>query len=434
MSHRTRQALCAVLGLLLPLAAFAADDFDAPPIGYRSAKADNPVSRLQDAFDTNSAALEYDPRFGYLPSVIDRLKIPRESQVLVFTKTSLQAQYITPSNPRSIYFNDDTYVGGVPGGELLEVSAADPALGAVFYTVAQRKSDRPQFVRQHDTCLQCHGSVLTSGIPGHVVRSVYPGADGFPILKAGSFVTTQASPWNERWGGWYVTGNHGRARHMGNAIATETELDAAIDMEAGANRMTLDQRVDPDNYLTRHSDIVALLVLEHQTRMHNLITNANFETRVALDRQAAVDEVLKRDPKVLSESTQHIIKSVGDTLVDYMLFADEVRLDSPVSGASGFTEFFSRQGPRDSQGRSLREFDLQDRLFKYPLSYLIYSPQFDGLPTQAKDYVYRRLWDILTGVVFAKDYVHLTKEKRQAIRQIVIETKPGLPVYWKKGS
>jgi hypothetical protein len=432
MSHRTRQALCAVLGLTLPLAVFAADDFDAPPIGYRSTKADNPVSRLQDAIANNSEALEYDPRFGYLPSVIDRLKIPRESQVLVFTKTSLQAQYIAPSNPRSIYFNDDTYVGGVPGGELLEVSAADPDLGAVFYTVAQRKSDRPQFVRQHDTCLQCHGSVLTSGIPGHVVRSVYPGADGFPILKAGSFVTTQASPWNERWGGWYVTGNHGRARHMGNAIATETELDAAIDMEAGANRMTLDQRVDRDKYLTGHSDIVALLVLEHQTRMHNLITNANFETRVALDRQAAVDEILKRDPKVLSESTQHIIKSVGDKLVDYMLFADEMPLDSPVSGASGFTEVFSRQGPRDSQGRSLREFDLQDRLFKYPLSYLIYSPQFDGLPTQAKDYVYRRLWDILTGVVFAKDYVHLTKEKRQAIRQIVIETKPGLPAYWKK--
>ena len=273
---------------------------------------------------------------------------------------------------------------------------------------------------------------MTRNMPGHIVRSVFPAQDGQPIMKAGSALTDHTTPMEERWGGWYITGTHGNARHRGNQIATETPYDAVIDVEAGANQPALPPRVNTENYLTPHSDIVAMLVLEHQAQMHNLMTRASFETRMALHRQAVMDKIFDRAPEALSESSQRIIKSAGDALVDYMIFAHEEELESPIQGTSGFAEAFAAQGPRDNQGRSLRELDLQTRLFTYPLSYLIYSPQFDGLPDAVKDYVYQRLWNILTGVEATPDLLYLTNAKCKAIREILIETKPGLPAYWVK--
>jgi len=432
-SKRITFACLAICGLLFVPPASTQDRFDAEPINYSTATPDNPVSHLQHAIDDNAVTLEYDAQFGYLKSVLDKLNIPVESQVLVFSKTSFQNDLIGPSRPRAVYFNDETYIGTVQYGRVIEVSVADPNLGAVFYALPQDKSDRPQFVRQGYECLQCHATNFTRDYPGHIVRSVYPDAEGFPIVRAGSHVTTHESPFEERWGGWYVTGTHGAARHMGNAIAVKTEFSADLDMEPGANRIALDERVRKENFLTAHSDIVALMVLEHQTQMHNLITQANFETRLALRDEAIMDDALNRDRNTLSETTQHRIANVGDKLVDYMLFVGEPELEDPVQGTSGFAKMFAAQGPRDSQGRSLREFDLESRLFEYPLSYLIYSPQFDGLPDEAKETIYQRLWDILTGAIDTPDYLHLTNYKSRVIREILIETKPGLPEYWTKG-
>jgi hypothetical protein len=409
----------------------ASDRFEQEPILYGQTPAANVVSALQEALDTKVTRLDYDDIFGYLPSLLDRLDVSHETQVLVFSKTSFQHRYISPETPRAIYYNDEVYVGTVQHGDVLEVSVADEQLGTVFYTLPQRKTEHPRFVRQSDSCLQCHASSLTRGVPGHLVRSVYTDAEGFPILKAGTRITTQDSPMEERWGGWYVTGTHGKARHMGNAIAAETDYDATLDMEPGANLAALPARVNADRYLTPHSDIVSLMVLEHQTMMHNLITNANFETRFALKDQAVMDEILDRDPNVFSESTKRRIANTGNKLVDYMLFKDEVRLTDPVSGTSGFAKAFSSRGPRDKQGRSLRDLNLQTHLFQYPLSYLIYSPQFDALPEPMRDYVYQRLWDVLTNAEARGDYPFLTEETCEAIRQILLDTMPGLPDYWR---
>ncbi len=434
-SNRLHRIALIALFSLIPIAQATADDrFEEAPIDYHNTEADNAVTQLQQQIDNDAVEFKYDKRFGYLISVLENLNIPVESQVLVFSKTSFQHRYISPSTPRAIYFNDDVYIGTVQNGDVIELSAADPNLGAVFYTLTQDETGKPEFVRQSHNCLQCHASTLTRGVPGHLVRSVFTDGEGFPILKVGSHLTTHDSPFKERWGGWYVTGTHGAARHMGNVIATETKRDAEIDMEAGANRITLDNQVAADRYLAAHSDIVALMVLEHQTGMHNLFTRADFETRMALHRQAVTDKIFERDPNTLSESTQRIIANIGDKLVAYMLYVNEVELDDPVKGTSGFTEAFAARGPQDSEGRSLREFDLESRMFKYPLSYLIYSPQFDGLPVQMRDYIYRRLWEILTGAVDTDDYLHLTNAKSRAIRQILIETKPGLPSYWKMGA
>ena len=418
-----------LLALLAP--AFAQDPFEAPPISYSETAPENPVERLRADLEAGSVALTPDDH-GQLRPLLKLLGIPESSQVLVFSKTSLQINHISPAAPRAIYFNDDVYVGSVQNSDVLEISAADPKLGAVFYTMSPGTGGRPAIIRQRHECLQCHGGSMTRNMPGHIVRSVFPADDGQPIMKAGSTLTDDTTPLKDRWGGWYITGTHGEARHRGNQIAKETQYDASIDAEAGANQTALPPRVNTANYLTPHSDIVAMLVLEHQAQMHNLMTRANFETRMALHRQAVMDQIFDRAPDALSESSQRIVKSVGDALVEYMLFMDEAELDAPIRGTSGFSVEFAVQGPRDSQGRSLRELELETRLFTYPLSYLIYSPQFDGLPQPVLDYVYRRLWNILTGVEATPQLLYLTNAKCRAIRDILIETKPGLPGYWVK--
>lgn len=419
--------LGAALAVLRPA---AADRYLEPPISYETAPADNPVVRLQDALAHGNVQLPQETPLAYLRAVLDYLKVPVESQTLVFSKTSLQQQYISPGNPRAIYFNDDVYVGTVPGSGVIELSTADPGLGAVFYTLEQRAPAAHALLRQNDNCLQCHASSITGGIPGHVMRSVFTQADGYPILKAGTHLTAQASPFAQRWGGWYVTGTHGSARHLGNVFATETEYDAALDREAGANQLSLPPRVNPANYLSPHSDLVALLLLAHQTTLHNLITQARYDTLLALQDQAVMDELLQRPPGALGESIQRRIASAGARLVDYLLFADEAPLEAPVAGTSGFTAYFAAQGPRDRDGRSLREFDLQTRIFKYPCSYLIYSPQFDALPREMKDWVYQRLYTILSGHDDRKKDYRLSIPQRKAIREILADTKPDLPAYW----
>jgi len=418
------------IALLVPSGAGARDVFEEAPIRYSETAADNPVSQLQAALDGGEVRLAHDPEFGYLKSLLDVLGVPESSQLLVFSKTSLQIRQISPSRPRAIYFNDDVYIGAVQGGEVLEISVADPNLGTVFYTLPQRTGPNPRFQRERHACLQCHATGMTRNVPGHIVRSVFAGADGQPIFKAGSLLTDQNTPLEDRWGGWYITGTHGDARHRGNAIAEETEYDATIDREASANRESLPARVDTSKYLVPHSDIVAMMLLEHQAHLHNLMTQASFETRQALHRQAISDELFGRDPAVLSESSMRIIKNHGDRLVEYMIFADEVELDGPVRGTSDFAAEFQARGPWDGQGRSLRALDLDERLFVYPLSFLIYSPQFDGLPEPVKDYVYRRLWNIFTGAEPTPKLLHLTNAKCRAVIEILRETKPGLPRYW----
>jgi hypothetical protein len=105
-------------------------------------------------------------------------------------------------------------------------------------------------------------------------------------------------------------------------------------------------------------------------------------------------------------------------------------LPSKVEGTSGFAEKFSSEGPKDSQGRSLRQFDLQRRLMKYPCSYMIYSSAFDALPDDLKDATYARMWRILSGEERGKRYAGLALEDRRAIVEILRETKRRLPDYF----
>ena len=409
----------------------AADRYEDPPIQYSTATPTNAVSRLHDSLASGKTTLNWSDKHGYLPALLEKLGISTNSQVMVFSKTSLQNRHISPKTPRAIYFNEDHYVGTVQGGDVLEISTADPALGGVFYTIEQTRRKIPELTRQTDNCLQCHGGGLTRGIPGHIVRSVFPDQNGFPILRAGTFRTYHSSPLEERWGGWYVTGTHGKQRHMGNRIATESDEETTIDMEKGANLTTLKDLVDTSPYLTPHSDLIALMVLEHQVEMHNLITQANHDTRLALHDMKTINEVLGNPPDKITASTRHRINSVAAKVVDYMLFADEEPLSDRIAGTSGFADAFQKAGVRDQEGRSLRDLDLEKRMFKYPCSYLIYSESFDALPDIIRETIYRRMYDILTGEIDEDTYLYLTNSKTRAIIEILKETKPGLPEYWK---
>ena len=396
---------------------FPSIPFDHKAIQYAERSADDPVARLQKQMENGEVKLEFHPRWGYLPSVLKHLGINSDSQLLVFSKTSAQISQISPGTPRAIYFNDEVSVGYVQGGRALELASLDPQQGMIFYTLDVEKSDGPSFSRQEMSCLQCHLIPATLNVPGLVLSSVSPADPSSPSRRAGAFATDHRIPLEDRWGGWYVTGLHGTIRHRGNVPLDVFGRPFASELPS-QNLTSLAERLNTSAYLAPTSDIVALMTLEHQTRMTNLITRIGWETRVAAAEQK------------LEEFRDRLDSDIAE-FVTYLLFADEAPIRSPIQGVSAFTKTFPQRGPRDLQGRSLREFDLQKRLFRYPLSYLIYSSAFDSIPDIARDGIYRKLYDVLTGNDTSRTFARLSAEDRRAVLEILRDTKPNLPAYWK---
>ncbi len=425
-------------GLAAVTAAFAFADFDGSyilpldhaAIQYNTTAVTDRVAGLQQRLRQGAATLKFDGRHGYLSAVLKALNVPVSSQVLVYSKTSFQAPRISPRMARALYFTEDVYVGWVPNGDVVEIASLDPRQGVIFYTLDQVEGAKPRIDRR-DECLQCHASAGTLGVPGVFVRSVFVERSGMPLFHAGGFVTDHRSPLSQRWGGWYVTGTHGSQRHMGNVFAEDRDHPDDLDREKGANVTDLKGRIDVENYLAPTSDIVALMVLEHQTRMTNLITRVAWEVRMALSDQQAMNEALQKPAGEMGDTTRRRIDNAAESLLKYTLFTDEALLEAPVKGAAAYAKAFQDQGPRDHAGRSLRDLDLTRRLFRYPCSYLIYSAAFDGLPPVARDRFYRRLWEVLMGADQTPVYSRLTAADRRAIYEILSDTKRDLPEYWR---
>lgn len=392
-------------------------DYDHPAIGYNEREADDAISRLQEKLDRGEAALEFDAKQGYLPSLLKQLDIHADSQTLVFSKTSFQAPKISPRSPRALYFNDEAAIGLVPSGDVLELTALDPNQGINFYTIERKKTEKPRFLRRSQECLNCHLLANTLYVPGLLATSVIPRPDGSPRFSAAALVVDHRTPLDQRWGGWFVTGKSGDLRHRGNSIAPNPDQPTVFDLRNNQNLTTLTDRVDTSPYLLPTSDLIALMTLEHQNRMTSFLTRLNWEVRVA-QQEGRMAEFESR------------LKFLVDEAVSYMLFREEARILEPMSGSSTFAATFPQRGPRDKKGRSLREFDLQTRVFRYPLSYMIYSPAFDALPGMVKDRLYKELFDALTSKP-AEGANALPADVRAAIVEIVAETKPGVPAYWK---
>lgn len=397
----------------------------------------DPIARLQSQLDAGEIVLAHDSLLGYLPALLKTLRIPVSSQGLVFSRTSLQTDKITPWSPRAIYFNDDVYIGYVQESTFLEIAAVDPVRGAIFYTLSQEPRARVVFSRETTTCLMCHQSrSATGGVPGFMVISSIADRHGYPIVGVHEGSTTDATPLRQRFGGWYVTGTTGAAAHAGNVYSSKLSHEVTdkqnyrsqIDMTTESARTDLAGKFDPSPYISAQSDVVALMVLVHQTVIHNLITavheaapNAVFEDSMV--RARGRDTTSRGNT---SGPASRLRRDV-DKLVRAMLFVGEAPFDGTVKGTTTYAEDFVKAGPRDAKGRSLRDFDLGKRLFKYPLSFLIYSDSFNALPDLAKDEVYGQLRAILTGTDPGTEFKHLQPGDRAVILEILEATKPDFP-------
>lgn len=387
---------------------------DAPEIEYAARPADDPVARLNQKIGTGEITLKFEGSSGYLRSVLSALNIPAESQIQVFSKTGIQGFRTSPKNARRLFFNDTVVVGWVPGG-LLEFAAQDPQQGMVFYLLQQTPQSSPNITRQNQ-CLSCHDSNAAGGVPGALLRSVVTASDGTAMTQFGEAVVDHRTPFKERWGGWYVTGEVGSNSHMGNRVATNPPKDIA-----GPARFASVSLPPGTEFPTPSSDVVALMVFEHQMHMMNLITRFGWDLRGAQwERERGAP------PGTIAKALDDDVNE----LVDYMLFVDEAPIPKTIRGTSGFAELFSSIGPRDHSGRSLRDLDLRRRLLRYPCSYMIYSEAFDSLLPQGREMIYRRMWRVLSGQERAAKYSSLSYTDRKNIAAILIQTKKGLPEYF----
>ena len=342
------------------------------PINYFAESTDDAIARLQQRLDERVVSFENRNYSGYLLDLLRALDVPVESQTLVFSKTSVIQPLIKPSSPRAIYFNDDVTIGWVPGAAAIEMTLQDDQKGTVFYTLPQwlEISDAPPLKFRRDTrCIACHVSVKTLNVPGHILGSFLTDRRGQP--REGFSSINHTTAFEKRWGGWYVSGLAPQLVHRGNLIGEDDASRHKTELAFRGAVSDLSPLADLNRYPTAHSDLVALLVLDHQMHFYNLVNRVRFEHR--LNRRSDTEEQLVR----------------------YALMKDEAALSGPVTGSTKFAEVYQSLGPRDEQGRSLRQLDLQTKLFRHDLSPLIASRPFQSLPVEVRSRLYKQLDDRL---------------------------------------
>ena len=372
-------------------------------IDYHSTETDDAVSRLARRLKAGDLTLGKESRGGYLRPLLAAMGVPLESQLLVFSKTALHPRLVGPENPRALYFNDEVSVAWVPGAEVLEIASIDPKKGALFYTLKQTTDAKPQLQRE-TRCLACHVNRDTFEVPGLVVRSFITDHQGNP--KQGLTRVTHETGLSKRWAGWYLSGAPRAFAHLGNRTQTEPGTQRLAETLQHTGSPHLEIVAETSRYLTGDSDIVAHLVFHHQCHGQNLLIRVGYEARLGRPSDAL------------------------EQLLRYLLFVHETPLPVSIGETSRFADWFARQGQQDAEGRSLRQFDLKQRLFKYRLSYLIETRIFDQLPPATKRRFYDRLWEILSGQDRSDDFRHLPRPERQAIIEILRATKTDLPEAW----
>jgi len=411
-------------------------DNDYPFMHYGDAPVHNEVAELQQRIARGQVTLTYGSH-AFLGSLLSALDIDPESQVLVFSKTSLQIDAISPATPRAIYFNDDTYVAFVQGTGMMEVATMDADRGAVFYsfhtlTTPDQQNHSWRLEREGPRCLTCHDSFAESGggVPVFMFESAYDLKDMDVIFGDAAHETTEQDPEAGRWGGWYVTGDDGGAFHLGNVYAPARRGPAVMrnsvlreDARKGALQ-SLSGLLNLAPYIRPGSDIVSLLVLQHEVDVHNAMIRANYKSRVLFMKnpQANVDATTHwRD---MPPQMQKMLTALLEPLVRAMVMSDAAGLAAPVKGNTSYAGHFEARGPRDARGRSLRDLDLRTRTFRYPMSFLVYTRAFDFLPVGVREHLYSRFADILTGKDHTGSYGKLDPADCRAALEILKATKP----------
>ena len=417
-----------------PLRGQSRDEFENSPINYSATQPSDIITALEAEMASGAFVIAGSEK-EKMAALLHKLQVPVESQLLVFSNTSFQRGRIRPEHPRVLYFSDNCYVGWVPGG-LVEVIAIDPMLGPVFYSFDSNRRDgtAPRFVRDSD-CLRCHGGAFVRDIPAVFARSVFPDNRGEPLLRFGSQIVDDHTPFTERWGGWYVSGRHGQTTHRGNILATDKGGQLVFNTAKGANVTDLAPFFGTDRYLTTGSDIVALLIFEHQMGTQNTLTHAAFSCRRMLAYQAGLQHDFKQP--VTTEPSYDSVKSVFESetkaVVDALLFKDAAELPT-VSGDQSFQRVFLSRAKRNADGGSLRDLHLAGRLFRNRCSYLIYSEMFLSLPEPLKRRVYDRLARVLKTDDPDSRYEYLDAEERARIVAILHDTHPELRSRWSQAA
>ncbi|MDB4722026.1 hypothetical protein OAF65_09935 [Verrucomicrobiales bacterium] len=349
--------------------------------------------------------------------LLEELKISETSQILVFSRTSLQRGAVSPTNPRAIYFNDEVYLGWMPNGRI-EIASSDPEKGFIFF-FQRELSDRkaPLFSRDR-VCIQCHAGSATNFLPGPLGRSVFPDSKGRSLKSVDTFeLIGHGVPVHERWGGWYVTHAHQDLNHMGNAIAIKE--NGELKLQRKDSSKGLNNFFNTSNYPVSTSDIEALLIFDHQVQMQFVLIESAYKIRQAIfDSQEVSDQKKVTNLNVL-------LKEVTESIVSELLFKEEFPLGGKVvdtSQAGKFVTEFKAKGKTDSMGRSLRDLDLQGRLFKYRCSYMIYSKSFSAFPEILKNSVLNRIKEIMTSESPQLGYEYLEVEEKRAIFDILSGT------------
>ena len=412
------------------LRAQSAPDYEHAPVSYSATVPRDAIMRLKLRLAKGDVALA-GGELQMVQILLTELGVSADTQTLVFSRTSFQRSRIRPDQPRALYFSDSVYVGWVPGG-LVEVTAIDPQLGPVFYTMELPGGRRgaPKIERDAD-CLRCHGGAFVREIPGVFVRSVFPDTNGDPLLRHGTQLVDDETPFEQRWGGWYVTGYRGATAHRGNAFAFE-KGDQLVFAPALKRPDELSAFFDTTAYLKPTSDVVALLVFEHQMAVQNSLTHAGFAVRRMTTYQHGLQKTFK-EPETdepVYDSVKSVFASSAQDVVDRLLFRHAAPLPSGVTGHPDFVMNFARGAPRSAVGHALKDLQLSGRLFAQRCSYLIYSESFRALPATLKVRILDRLDSALRSRDPKDRYAYLPSDEKQRIRDILIETHPDAKARW----
>ena len=399
--------LLALMPMLLAIptaeAAKRLRDFEKPPHNYWQRAPQDRFTKIKTALETGKLPLDRTSEKAFVVSLLKALDISPATQTLVYSTTSLQLSRISPRNPRAIYFNEDVYVGWVPRGQI-EIASIDPALGGIYYIFNVPRGPGPIRVERSTRCFNCHAEFENGRVPGLLVKSVVPGPGGGSLESFRGDITGHSVPFKDRFGGWHLTGKHGITEHLGNMVGTLSPAG----LKKYANPPARQFRWE--TYPVATSDVLAHLLHEHQVGFVNRAIKATYDTRAAL---------VAGDAKAML--TKH-----ASVLTRYLLFADEAKF--PTGGIGGdalLKKDFAKRARKASNGLSLRDLDLNTRLFKHRCSYMIYSAAFAGLPPALKQLVFIKLRAALEDAKPNPDFAYLPPAEKKAIAQILTETVKG---------
>lgn len=340
-------------------------------------------------------------------SLLSALNVPVSSQMLAFSGSASQGSRVNSKNARAVFFNDEVYIGMVPGG-FVEVIGVDPEFGGVFYSFEKMRGGSTPAAERPEDCMRCHATPASGLMPGMIARSVIPSLAGGRVHEnIARTVAGHQIPLEERFGGWCVSS----AKPFGPT------KEGLIAVPRGGNvkveHLKLSDLYDATKHLTRSSDILAHLLHEHQmgfvNRVANLLANA---------RDAGPDQ------------SSYRLAPLERELVRYIFFADEAKLPpGGIVGLPRYVQDFTANRKPTKAGASLKDLDLSTRLFKHRCSYMIYTRQWQLMPAPVKTRLYARMKAALSGT--DREFAYLPEAERHSIIAILRETVPDLPADWR---